>query len=265
MTMVVRWPADRFYWAVLDVPGLGAGQPVPQGLRPLLQEDLPIPVDQAHAVGVSTPDGKLLVCAVRRDELGEIPESCLQLSPEKVPALVEAKIEASALNLLVGDFEPRELRRERAKRGTLIALTAAALAWLAAIGLVRRTEAWNRAGQDARAATSALGMTPAAVHVELEKLRRTPRTDTKAVSSPDAALALAGLLAAWPKELECQTESVNVGPSTMTLSLTVAKDARPFLTALKPPEGWTLDEPRLTANGEGTRLNLVLRRKEARS
>ena len=75
---------------------------------------------------------------------------------------------------------------------------------------------------------------------------------------------MAALLTTWPKELECQTESVSVGPTTMILSLTVGKDARPFLSALKAPEGWTLDEPRLTAANDGAHLHLVLHRKEAK-
>jgi hypothetical protein len=269
MTTVVRWPADRFFWAILDAPGVRAwaGQTMPEGLRPLLQEDLPSPVDQVHAVAVSLPDGKVLVCAAPRGELGELAESCLRLSPECLPPdlTIEPGVDTGSLNLLVGDFEPRTLRRERAKRRMLVSLTAAALACLLAVGLVRRAEAWGRTEREARTAVSTLGATPAVLHVELERLRKAPRPGAHATSSPDAAVALAGLLASWPRQLECQTDSVNVGSSTMTLSLTVTKDARPFLSALKPPEGWILEEPRLTSSGEGARLNLVLRRKESRS
>jgi hypothetical protein len=102
------------------------------------------------------------------------------------------------------------------------------------------------------------------MQMELDRLRKAPRGDAKPIMSPDAAAALASLLSLWPKELECQTDSVQVGPTTMTLSLTVAKDARPFLTAIKPPDGWTMDEPRLTSTGDGSRLHVVLHRKEAR-
>jgi hypothetical protein len=260
-----RWPADRFFWSVLDAPGVRADKGLPAGLLPLLQEDLPVPVEDVHAVGAATPDGRLLVCAAKREELRELPPSTLALCPDDVPALVEPKIDASAFNLLVADLEPAPLRRERARRRTLLALTAAAVACLTALGLARRSESCTKAGQEARAASAAVTTNPITLHNELDRLRKAPRVEAKAITTPDAAVALAALLSAWPKELECQTESVSVGPATMTLSLTVAKDARPFLSALQPPEGWTLDEPRLTATSDGARLHLTLHRKEARS
>jgi len=101
--------------------------------------------------------------------------------------------------------------------------------------------------------------------MELDRLRLAPRAVTKSPTSPDAATALASLLSVWPKELECQTESVVVGPTSMTLSLTVAKDARPFLSALKAPRAGPSTSRRLTATSDGSRLHLVLHRKEARS
>jgi hypothetical protein len=260
-----RWPADHFFWSVLDAPGVRADKGLPAGVLPLLQEDLPIPVEDVHAIGVATADGRLLVCAARREELRELPATTLALSPDDVPALVEPKIDASAFNLLVGELEPASLRRERARRRTLLTLTTAAVACLAAVGLARRSESWSKASQAARAASVALASNPITLHNELERLRKVPHIDSKTLATPDAALALASLLSAWPKELECQTESVSVGPATMTLSLTVAKDARPFLSALRPPDGWTLDEPRLTATSDGARLHLTLHRKEARS
>jgi hypothetical protein len=260
-----RWPAERFFWSVLEAPGVRADKGLPAGVLPLLQEELPVPVEDVHAVGAATPDGRLVVCAAGREELHELPASTLALHPEDVPALIEANIDPSNFNLLVGDLEPAPLRREKTRRRTLLTLATAAVACLAAIGLARRSESWNKAGQEARAASAAVASNPITLHNELERLRKAPHIEAKTLATPDAAVALASLLSAWPKELECQTESVSVGPATMTLSLTVAKDARPFLSALRPPEGWTLDEPRLTATSDGARLHLTLHRKEARS
>jgi hypothetical protein len=260
-----RWPAERFFWSVLEAPGVRADNGLPAGVLPLLQEDLPVPVEDVHAVGTPTSDGRLLVCAARREDLRELPGSTLALCPEDVPAFVEPKANPSAFNLLVGELEPTPLRRERNRRRAFLTLAAAAVACLTAVGLARRSQSWSRTGQEARAASAAVASNPITLHNELERLRKAPRIEAKTLTSPDAAVALALLLSAWPKELECQTESVSVGPATMTLSLTVAKDARPFLSALKPPDGWMLDEPRLTATSDGARLHLTLHRKEAKS
>jgi hypothetical protein len=227
----------------------------------MLQEELPIPVDQVHAVGAQAPGGKLVVCAARREDLREI--TALSLVPGRIPSIIELKVDPAALNLLVGDFEPTPLRRERSRRRTLLALAAASLASITALGLVRRADMWGTVSNDARAAVSSLATSPTALHLELDRLRRSPRAEVK--PTPDAAQALAALLSAWPKELQCQTESVNIAPTGMTLSLTVAKDARPFLSALRAPQGWTLDEPRLTATADGARLNVILHRRESRS
>jgi hypothetical protein len=265
MTTELRWPCERFFWAVIDAPGVKPkGGDVPVGLLTQLQEEVPVALEEVHAVSTAVPEGKLIVCAARREDLRGLPEGCLSLAPDDVPQLIEPKIDAAAINLLVGDFEPLALRRELSRRRTMMILTAAAATCLAAVGLVKRADGWTRAGQQARTAISALAASPVALRADLERLRKAPRVDTKALTPPDASVAMASLLSAWPKELECQTESVNIGPSTMTLAVTVSKDARPFLSALKPPEGWTIDEPRLTATADGSRLHLALHRKEAR-
>jgi hypothetical protein len=264
MTLQV-WPAERFFWAVIEAPGIRSDGTLPEGIKPMLQEDLPVPAEEVHAVGAATIAGKLLVCAARRRDLEALPSGLLGLSPEEVPALIEPRPDPATLNLLVGDFEPAPLRRERTRRRILLTLTVATLACLVAVGLSRGADAWTRAGEQARAATSSLGASPTAVHVELERLRKAPRMDAKSIAPHDAAAALASLLSAWPRELECQTDSVQVGTTTMTLSLTVAQDARPFLSALRPPEGWILEEPHLTSTSEGARLRVVLHRKEAKS
>ncbi len=271
MTQCLRWSSDHFYWAVLDAPGVRAANGVPEGVLPILQEDLPVPVEDIHAVGAVGADGKLVICAARRNALREVPAHVLRLSPEDVPAFIEPKIDAAAFNLLVGDFEPVSLKKERGRRTAILTAAAVALACILSVGLSRRAEAWHRANDQARAATATVTNTysptagPLLMQMELDRLRKAPRGDAKPVMPPDAGSALASLLSVWPKELECQTDSVQVSPTTMTLSLTVAKDARPFLSALKPPEGWTMDEPRLTSTGDGSRLHLVLHRKEARS
>jgi hypothetical protein len=37
------WPMERFYWAVLEAPGYTRAGPLAPGLRPLLDDDVPVP------------------------------------------------------------------------------------------------------------------------------------------------------------------------------------------------------------------------------
>ena len=64
------WPPERFYWSVLEAPGVRRPGPLPPGLLPEFQEDLPVPVEEVHAVSVPTGDGRLVVCAAPRSTPG---------------------------------------------------------------------------------------------------------------------------------------------------------------------------------------------------
>jgi hypothetical protein len=76
---------------------------------------------------------------------------------------------------------------------------------------------------------------------------------------PDAAVALGAVLRAWPSGVSSKPQSLLVSESGATVSVTVQGDATPFLRAMKPPAGWTQDEPRLNSADSLTRLTLQLR------
>ena len=178
MTQDLRWHSDRFFRAVLDAPGVQAANGVPEGVLSILQEDLPVPVEDIHAVGAVGVDGRLVVCAARRDALRDVPADVLRLSPEDVPAFIEPKIDAAAFNLLVGDFEPVSLRKERGRRTAMLTAAAVAIACILSVGLSRRAEAWNKASDQARAATSTVTNAysstagPLLMQMELDRLRK---------------------------------------------------------------------------------------------
>ncbi len=267
LTGVEAWPADRFFWAVIEAPGVRAGV-LPPALEPVLQEEVPAVVDELHAVCVPIDGDRVLVCAARCEELAALGEEVLSLRPKAVPGLWPEHAEIAGLpppDLLTGAFEALPLRRERARRTWLVAAAVLVVAGLTSVGFARRAGNLLQEVEADRAATITTirqvssGVTPVALQHDLEQLRSS-RTSDQSVSPPDAAETLAGLLAAWPKGAEVEASGVSIAPATMSLSLSVVGDTRPLLSALQAPPGWRLEEPRLNASGNATRVSLTLRR-----
>jgi len=102
MTAHVRWPAERFYWSVLEAPQWKRPGPLPEGLRAVLEEDLPVSAETLHAVGKPLGDGRLLVCAVESAEIEALGGDALTLGPDHAPEFAGAPVHADAINLLVG-------------------------------------------------------------------------------------------------------------------------------------------------------------------
>ncbi|MFN0132485.1 MAG: hypothetical protein ACKVW3_08165 [Phycisphaerales bacterium] len=276
----VRWPCDRFYWAIIPTQGWrGKGDgssEVPVGLRATLDDDFPVRTEELHAVAMPMASDTILVCAARRDELATLAKMdhpVLSLTPESLPHFVASHpgISPSAcspatLNLLIGEFEPAPVRCTRRHAHTIAAATVLLCAVLTSLGLLRRAERSDALAREARQATIALvgrvvpAGTPASMATELASLRA---ARPAARTAPDATLALAAVLAAWPRDATCRTQSITVGPSGASIAVTIPGDAAPFLRAFKAPAGWTMDEPRLNAADKATRLAIRIRPPEA--
>jgi hypothetical protein len=149
------WPMERFYWAVLEAPGYTRAGPLAPGLRPLLDDDVPVPGESLHAVGVPLGGGRLLVCAAERERLAGVDAGVLRLTPGDVPEFAGG-VDASGLNLLVGEFEPGLLRRARTRRHLLAMAACLLCAALVSVGLLRRAAGWNTLAHDAGSATRAV-------------------------------------------------------------------------------------------------------------
>ncbi|HYE63786.1 MAG TPA: hypothetical protein VD997_17475 [Phycisphaerales bacterium] len=256
------WPAERFFWAGLDAPGVRAGV-LPAGLAPVLQDELPISVDEVHAVGVPVEGGQLLVCAARREDLSGLPDGVLSLRSDTVPD----GLGSVSPEMLVGEFEPRLLRRERSQRSMLLAASILLCSGLISVGLLRRAAQLSEHAGAATEATATVlkeatrAGTQDALRKELEVLSASTKPNQPLTPS-DASITLAGLLSAWPQGVECDASAVSISARTITLNLSVEGDARPLLAALKAPAGWSLDEPRLSTTAGVTRVTLSLRRNE---
>lgn len=287
------WPAERFYWAVIDAPigrhGLRAfsadrAVPLPPGLIATMQDNVPVPMEDLHAVGIpiervdsgAGASPKILALAVDRASLADIHSSGVRsLCPASVPLILPEldRVDAAKLNILVGDFEPRAIRRRRIVRHLLGAAAVLALTTFVSVGLHRRAESSNRIGEAAvlhtrTLLTTAAGDAPSHDRMGLQReLARTkalravmhdPQANTNAIP------ALLSTLKMWPASTSATPQTLSIASSgggeyTATLSVSVEGDPADFLRRLTPPEGWTLEEPRLNASRDVTRVVLTLR------
>lgn len=263
-------PSEEFYWSILT---LDEGAPKSRRVRPtrdfldsLLEEDLPLDLGEVHASYTQLPDGRYLACAAPRALLATLPPEALSLSPQAIPDSldVDGNGLCSHLNLLTGEFEPRELKRERSKRWTFATTACLACSLLLTIGLARRSASARDSARALDAAT--IGLAKAALpdksptlasaayltQQELASLRTLRSTEASSIRSPDAVAPLADLLGHLPRTTSLRTDVLAVTPQTITLNVATDADPQIFLKALTPPSGWSLDEPRLTASrGEG--------------
>ncbi|MFN0131459.1 MAG: hypothetical protein ACKVW3_02840 [Phycisphaerales bacterium] len=276
----VRWPCGRFYWAILPAHGWrGKGDSsseVPVGLRAALEDEFPVPTEELHAVATPLASDTLLVCAARRDALASLTmmdHPVLSLTPESLPdfaashsVVTQSVCDPASLNLLIGEFEPVPVRAARGRTHTIAAASLVMCAALISLGLLRRAERSDALASETRQATIALvgravpDGTSASMATELASLRA---AKPAARAAPDASLALAAVLTAWPRDATCRTQSITVGPSGASVAVTIPGDAAAFLRAFKAPAGWTMDEPRLNAADRAVRLAIRLRPPEA--
>jgi hypothetical protein len=267
----VSWPAERFYWAVLEAPGYARAGTLPPGLRPLLHDEVPVAADTLHAVAAPLGDERLLVCAASRNDLAELGPTALSLTPHATPEFA-GSVRAHDLNLLVQEFEPGILRRARTRHHLAAMAACLAAAALVSVGLIRRAVHWELAMADARSA--AVGVLKAvdlpsgdALDLEVARLRGSvlpevlnPRGAT--TRTPDAAETLASVLSAWPRQLPSKPQSLIINSAGVAVAVNLEGDPGPFLHEFKAPAGWVADEPHLNAAGETKRVNLQLRRRQ---
>lgn len=266
MTARLTWPADRFYWAVLDAPGVKRTGQLPAGLLPMLEEDAPADAADLHAVCVPITDGRLAVCIAERSHLAEIPPDVLTFTPASLPLFIDGLgVMPESFNLLVGSFEPRPIRTRRIKRHAFAVAAVILCGLLVVVGLHRRASRWDERAESARSAAAriAASVTPSSrpsdLAAEAARLRGTRDALAKTVPPPDASLALAAVLHAWPANVPSKPQSISVSSTSVSISVSVEGDAAAFLKAFTPPPGWTLDEPRLNTADKVTRLALQLR------
>lgn len=285
-----RWPASRFYWAVVTPAVLGnlghVGAVPPQAtLETLLAEVLPVELSDVHAVFVSLGERGVLACAAPIRDLESLPESTRTLSPDGVPGgiaeLVPPETVAS-FNLLQGMYEPASVRHARQGVWTSAAWMAAAVIAIVGLGLHLRASADRRRAMESQQAaqriasdaiaTRAITQVDGAVkagqqnaldqlHTVVSRLSRERGDQASGARPADAAVAMAALLGLWPKVLATRMDSLAFGEASIRLTGSVPsfEEASVLTDALKAVPGWNAEQPQVTAQGNrvSVRTNLT--------
>jgi hypothetical protein len=264
MNHTERRPAQSFYWATIDGLGWKTAGPLPAALLPVLADEIPIALEDVHAVCAPLDLGRLLVCACPRAALASADTAASTLVPDSLPDGVSCDAEAGGFNLLVGEFEPPPIRRARRARHLHPACACLICLVLIGLGFARRAHhASAAAGQAAKAADVVLShLTPDkrenSVMEQVGFVRAAADAASRARAPADAAAGLEALLKSWPASITCKPQSVSVSEGGVSFGVMVEGDPAPFLKAFIPPPGTALDEPRITSVGPVTRLNLHL-------
>lgn len=232
----LRLPPERFYWAVLDTGGLGKAWGVRAaarrraGLDCMFEESLPVPIETVQAGYVALRGGRVVACGMDREQLRCLAVDGRQsLGPAACPAFVPAGFDAGSVNLLIGDFEPRRVRRARRLAAAGAAGAAVLCATFVLAGIERRIGAAVARSLAADGACAALysrmlpGPSTQSPQVRLlSELRTLRQTRAGAPPAPsDAAVPLGALLASWPGDCGARVESLSVGAGAMTLAAQV--------------------------------------------
>lgn len=271
----LKWPAERFYWAVFDASILRGRRRGGEQLGFLFEPCVPQPLDELHVVYESLGEGRYLACAVDRAELAQLEENIETLTPQALPPFVVDEIEPSRLNFLTGQFTPpavRRLERRWSQAAVLIVLL-----WVltVTVGLGRRAAAVERqeelvSAQENDVYRVVLGQPtgvlplPLQLEAKLRSLRQT-RTPALQVQRPfDAALVLSELLGRWPDGLAVETDSIHITPDSIHVQCTLKSTAevQKLASAVGELPGWRLLQPTIRSQVGSVRATVQLKREE---
>jgi hypothetical protein len=265
----VAWPADRFYWALLD-PGhhRSSRRPDARRLGYLFEEFLPLDLEQVHAVYCPAGDGRWIACGVERRIAAELPQHVTSLVPESFPEFAPGFPGAVTMNVLTGDLEPASIRRVRRTTAIVFTVGVLFLGFFVAAGFLRRAWANERQldmldGLRASRITQALG--PAAnpdlsLLAALRQVRQTHVEEPDADNRLDAAQLMESLLRAWPADPRVQIETITVAPASIALTgLAPSSDvAADLAEKVRNVNGWTLQQPQFESRSQGVSFTIHL-------
>ncbi len=279
----LRWPAEEFYWALLDRSlvrrrSRGSDEQLGYLFEPLIPQSL----EEIHAVYEPLPDNRILACGASREALAEVPEGVMRLTPSELPLFVTAAIpdlhdsfDINRLNLLRGDFLPPKLRKLRRKWAMLMAFIAIACALIVSVGQARRATMHNVQRNEFNVQTATIyeqvlgpayrsSALPPALQLEahVRELRQTRSNATHIEKPPNAGVTLAKVLQRWPSDLFLETESIHVTEDAVHIQGKVgtAADAQAFASYFEGMEGWRLQQPSLRSSSNGVQIAVRLSR-----
>jgi len=271
----LQWPADRFYWVVLDRQASLSATPSLIELQELVQDDLPCSASDLALTAIAVSHEHLLVCGIPKELFADLPSHIVHCGPASFPEWLKTSHlsnlpQLGEINFLTGPFTPPLLRNHQRRRALwLSGMTLAATLFLT-IGMHRRVshaESLARQHQSEleSLASQTLG-TPVTTSQAASLLQaRLDRSEILQRGATQASLDLgsvtAQFLTGWPSDLTeaPRVEILSASRDQLSLSVTTPGDPQELITRLKPPTGWKLLEPRLSARGTSTHIQLELR------
>lgn len=276
---IVTIPAERLYWAHLTADDPAA---TPQARRFRFEQVVPVPVESLHIIEQRHSDGGWLLIGIGIQELtsriaaatadGAIP---FRAQPACLPPHLAgaAAIDPAQVNLLVGDFEPEPVRRERQRWYMTAALALGTVVLILAAGALRRSMLLDQEADRLTARRSALladavrdvpGTTlpETRLTMAVRQLEQQAQGDNNA-GSQEAWELLECVLAAWPADLPVQIETLTATADRCVIrgAVTGLADADRLAKALAAapptPDGALHADP-LQVQQEGDRSLFVL-------
>lgn len=282
----VRWPASRFYWSILDSSNLPNGRPNASQLGYLLENVLPVSIDQVHAVFLPLGENRHLACGVARNDLADHTlAAALTLGPQALPPHLHLEDDPgdsssllpdpATINLLCGPHEPTAIKRLKRRAGMLITIVMAIVLILALFGMERRRAVaiqsveQIKAEQDAvvasvilpEASSAFAGPLELQLTAELRRLRQTRAARAPDEHYADITASVIALFSAWPADVHLETESVMIDPQRILIvgRAPSMSEASKVNEQLNTVEGWTIDAPDANKRSDHTAISVSLK------
>lgn len=243
-------------------------------MRYAFEEYLPLPVEEVHAAFVPLPGHRVLACGIDRERVRcAVLAGASALTPESIPAWIDAAVKPESIGLLTGEFEPASLRRQRRATRALVVASVLVCAGLVITGFERRrvvaeleTIGTRGAVEDLISAAVPPGRGTASQPPQLRLTAELRKARAAAAAGAvrddvDVTASLEAVLRAWPRGIHHKTDMLSVTGEAVTVSVALAdtQQAQAFTDALGMTPGWELQQPQIAAAKGGVQAKVLLR------
>jgi hypothetical protein len=236
---VCSFPADQFYWGVLDVSSLPRRyQQSRDHLGYLLEPLLPVPLADVQFDGVRVGrTTQWIACALPTERFESVSDDEVVLRPESIPECVmdaaDGTVSAEAFNLLHSRFESPTVARVRRHWLMTAAGIAVMFTALACVGLHRRAVRYADAAQQLRVRQNDVYVRVVGrpngtqsrhlqMLAELRTYQRVQSAESQQAMLADVVPIFAALTSRWPDDLSTRTEKVFVRADGLDITTNLA-------------------------------------------
>ena len=277
----LRWPPDRFFWAILDVKSLPKRRRAArQQFGYLFENVIPgLPIEHVHAQYCKVDSSTLIACGLPAEVLrsSELTDA-LTLTPDSLPQFITHKLGVTSLprelHFLTGAYAPKRLRLLGRRLKLLVASIIVVCACSVVFGMERRIDHLQNRLRTIEEHTShgCLQMVPVGsshqpprlrLVAELRRLEQTRSEVAQNIQPDNCGPHLASLLRSWPRNVHLLTESVSITPNAISVrgQVPTMADAQGVADAFKlmtrDNGRWEVGQPQTEARKD--RVDLTLR------